>query len=108
VKVNTPGIDGEYVSPSGQRTPVSLKGTASTNPYAVVQAAVKAAKQAAAAGYHGVEVYIEALNLSAADVARVAAGGPMARLPQQGVVSVIYVRCADGVVVVDASGIHIQ
>ncbi|MCG8425600.1 MAG: hypothetical protein MJE77_47580, partial [Proteobacteria bacterium] len=89
---NLPGIDG-YLN----GVAVSLKQTQG-GLGAVLRHASKAEASAAKAGFSGVEVFIQAPNVSAARLLDFARGGGLSQIPTQGTVSAINVFTGNGVV----------
>ena len=91
---NAPGIDGTL---SG--IPVSLKSISGSSPTSVLSNASRAERQASNAGFSGVELYIEAPNVSAPALVDFGVNGPLSAIPSQGTISAIYIQTADGWVV---------
>ncbi|MFI6500342.1 DNRLRE domain-containing protein [Nonomuraea typhae] len=92
---NMPGIDGFR-----DGIPVSLKQTGSSSPAAILRHASKAEDQARKANRTGVELYIDAQNMSRNKLLDFIANGPLQDIPKQGTIGVIYIRTAAGWVVV--------
>ena len=86
-----PGIDGTLDGVSA-----SLKSYSGSSPSGVLRHASRAEVSAANAGYRGVEVFIDAGNVSRSSIV---GNRGLAAIPTQGTVSSIYVRTADGWVV---------
>jgi hypothetical protein len=89
-KRSLPGIDGTL-----DGTPISLKETEGKL-IAVLRHASTAEAQAAKAGYSGVDVYIKASKVEAASMLDFAKRGPLSAIPEQGVVSNIYILTKNG------------
>lgn len=88
-----PGIDGTF-----NGVPAALKRTQSRSPSAVLHHASKAEAQSEKAGHVGVHLFVEAQNVSAADLLDFARGGNRALLeiPSQGVISRVDVLTSGG------------
>jgi hypothetical protein len=89
-----PGIDGRL-----NGAPASLKSYSGSSPAGVLRHASRAEASAAKAGKSGVEVFIDAGNVSRSVLVEFGRSGPLSAIPTQGTVSSIYVRTADGWVV---------
>jgi RHS repeat-associated protein len=88
---DTPGIDGTL-----NGTPISLKAYTGRSPSGVLRHASRAEERARAAGYSGVEVFIEAPNVPMQGLLNFATGGPLTQIPRQGTIRSISVLTADG------------
>jgi|GEM_PF-1775236 len=99
---NFRGIDGWL-----DGVPISLKGYGGNSPAGVLTHASSAEREALAAGYSGVEVFIKAKNVSAHRVIDFATSPPgnLAKIPHQGTISTVYINTADGWLRIDATGI---
>ena len=94
-----PGIDGTL-----NGVPVTpLKRFEGVSPTGVLRHASKAEDQARNARIAGVEVYIHAEKISSATLIDFASKGPLSQIPSQGTVRAIYVKTADGWVVIPGS-----
>lgn len=102
------GIEG-FFTPSGSRLkiPVSLKDFSSTgNVRNILQRINRNATQVRAAGYAGRTVlHATVRQTSVEQMVTFISGGPLLRMPSEGIFSRLVFECSDGIVEITASGL---
>jgi RHS repeat-associated protein len=86
-----PGIDGFL-----NGVPASLKTYSGSSPAGVLRHASRAEDSARKAGYTGVELFVDAPQVSIESLIDFGLKGPLADIPSQGTINRIYVRTRDG------------
>jgi hypothetical protein len=91
LKPNEPGIDGFY---NGH--PFQMKEIESADPRAVLRNTTKAVSSAVQAGYKGIDLFVKAPLISLDEMQKFALNGPLARIPNEGIIRSIDILTKDG------------
>jgi hypothetical protein len=101
------GIDG-FFTPKGttRKIPVSLKDFTGTNNIRNIIGRINVnSRMVEAAGHHGSAILHARVKATAREMAAFAKGGPLAKIPSEGVFQRLIFECSDGIVEVTTSRI---